>query len=400
VLQGAVATNKTTLQSSSATAALDIPLASRAAGPLGFLGDLSASAEFSRQQISDFGSFNNYRLSLLWRPRARLTLSALINRSDSAPSVLALDEPILETPGVRYFDPQRGETVDVTLVTGGASGLLRESDQSTRITLEFKPFRRLRLNAEYLELTKLNATSELPVASRTILNTFPDRFRRDATGRLALVDARSVSLPSRDERQLRTGLILDLPLGANTARNATAVSPEDDESVSSNAPRLETRGRRRLQISAGLTWLFTSTLIATPGGTRIDLLSREAVGFGALGQPRRRLDTSVSYTERGLGARFSLQSRGMSFVEADGKNENVLRFAPLTSLSIRAWIQGERITRRLSVMRGTRISVVALNVTGARNRVADMFGTTPLRYQEAYRDPIGRSVELEVRKRF
>jgi iron complex outermembrane receptor protein len=40
------------------------------------------------------------------------------------------------------------------------------------------------------------------------------------------------------------------------------------------------------------------------------------------------------------------------------------------------------------------------NVTGHRQRVTDSAGLTPLRYQPAYRDPVGRTFEVELRKVF
>jgi hypothetical protein len=41
-----------------------------------------------------------------------------------------------------------------------------------------------------------------------------------------------------------------------------------------------------------------------------------------------------------------------------------------------------------------------INATNNRQTVRDSFGNTPLQYQPAYRDRLGRTVELEVRKIF
>jgi outer membrane receptor protein involved in Fe transport len=51
-------------------------------------------------------------------------------------------------------------------------------------------------------------------------------------------------------------------------------------------------------------------------------------------------------------------------------------------------------------MKGTRITLAVTNLTNIRERVVDRFGFTPLAYQPGYRDPIGRSIELELRKKF
>jgi hypothetical protein len=358
------------------------------------------SLEMSRQRVSGFGSFSNYRLSLLWRPSQRLTFDASISRNTSAPPVATLDEPPVETPGIRYFDPLRNETVDVTVVTGGTPTLLRQTDETRRIGVNFNPVRSLplRLTSEYSEFRQRNGVSEFPSPSSIIIQVFPERFSRDVSGRLIAVDARPVAFPERSERQLRTGFLLDLPLGRGDGGLASIA--DDDEAASGRGLDQRPRLRPRLQISAAHTWLMSSELVARPGLAPINLLSREAVGFGGLGQPAHRFDATVAYAERGLGARLSFQSRGPSFIEAGGTTPNTLRFAPLRTFSLSAWMRGERLAPGSHFMRGVRINFSILNITGARERVMDRVGLTPLSYQPGYRDPVGRSVEISLRKTF
>jgi len=400
LFRGVTTRSATVLHSSTLTAALDVPITSRAGHFLAALGDLSASLELSRQRVSDFGSFSNYRLSLLWRPTPKLNVDGSIGRNTSAPSIATLDEPAIATPGVRYFDPLRAETAEVTLVTGGTPTLPRQTDETRRLAVNYNPLRSLglRLTSEYSEFRQLNATSEFPSPSALVFQVFPDRFARDAAGRLIAVDARPVTFPRRSERQLRTGFLLDLPLGRGGGGVASVA--EEDEGAAERRADTQSRVRPRLQVSAAHTWLMSSELVARAGQAPMDLLSREAVGFGGLGQPRHRFDASVAYAERGLGARLSVQSRGVSFIEASGTTTNTLRFQPLTTFSLRAWVRGERLVPRSPFMRGVRINLNILNVTGVRERVEDRFRMTPLAYQPGYRDPVGRSVELSFRKTF
>jgi hypothetical protein len=46
------------------------------------------------------------------------------------------------------------------------------------------------------------------------------------------------------------------------------------------------------------------------------------------------------------------------------------------------------------------VALNLLNVFNGRQRVLDESGATPLRYQPGYRDPIGRTVEIELRRAF
>jgi len=303
---------------------------------------------------------------------------------------------------VRIFDPVRGETVDVTRITGGTFELGRQRDETRRVAANLKPFRSLalRITAEYFDASNRNLISELPPPSLAVIQAFPERFIRDPGGRLIAVDARPVSLASRTEKQVRTGLNLTLPLGKGGDARA-ALADDDEEGGEAVRARPARSGLRpRLQVNLLHSWLIASELVIRPGQAPIDLLSASAVGFGGLGRPRHRIDFSLGYAERGLGLRASAQSRGASFLEASGSTANVLRFEPLTSFSLRAWIQGERLAPGSGLLKGSRFTLSVLNLTDVRERVVDRFGVTPLAYQQAYRDPIGRSVEIELRKKF
>jgi hypothetical protein len=41
-----------------------------------------------------------------------------------------------------------------------------------------------------------------------------------------------------------------------------------------------------------------------------------------------------------------------------------------------------------------------VNATNDRQEVRDSAGTTPVQYQPGYRDPLGRTVEIELREVF
>jgi len=47
-----------------------------------------------------------------------------------------------------------------------------------------------------------------------------------------------------------------------------------------------------------------------------------------------------------------------------------------------------------------RLSLNIVNATNDRQEVRDSTGDTPLRYQAGYRDPLGRTIEIELRKVF
>jgi hypothetical protein len=77
-----------------------------------------------------------------------------------------------------------------------------------------------------------------------------------------------------------------------------------------------------------------------------------------------------------------------------------LRFSPLLAVNIRAFADASRLFGRNDWTRGLRVSLNILNATNDRQTVRDSFGNTPLQFQAAYRDPIGRTIEFELRKVF
>ena len=52
------------------------------------------------------------------------------------------------------------------------------------------------------------------------------------------------------------------------------------------------------------------------------------------------------------------------------------------------------------LLAGTRISLSVTNLFDTRQRVRDASGVTPVSYQPAYLDPVGRVARLSLRKLF
>jgi iron complex outermembrane recepter protein len=146
--------------------------------------------------------------------------------------------------------------------------------------------------------------------------------------------------------------------------------------------------------------LLNSTLALRSGFAPVDLLSRNALGLGGSSRPRHLYDFSVGYAERGLGLRLVGQRRGVSYLDLGERDEDALRFAPLTILTVRGFVDAQRLLPALHAIGGLRLSLTVSNLTNARQRVRNALGETPLRYQPGYLDSVGRSVQLELRKAF
>jgi hypothetical protein len=185
------------------------------------------------------------------------------------------------------------------------------------------------------------------------------------------VDLRPIVFPGMREDQLRFGANLTLPLRQG-----------------SGAPRLQIAGSVRLLLESRLD---------TGEGT-LDLLSPSGFMAGGM-RPRRQFDLSFGYSERGLGLRLSGERRSATFLDAAGQ-AGLLTFEPLTTFSLRAFVEGSRLAPRLALLSGSRFGFTINNLGNERERVRDSFGLTPLAFQPALRDPVGRTIEFEFRKTF
>lgn len=349
---------------------VDVPLLRQG----GRLGALSVRAELKRGEV-DGATTGGRSLSLRWAPSPWLDLSASENRSRTPAGAALLAEPVMETEGVRFFDPLRSGTIDVVTVTGGLDGLPGQSHRMRRIAADLRPVpsRDLLLTAEYLTMRTRNVLAGLPAASAEVFGLFPDRFSRDEEGRLTRVDLRPVVFPAMSEDQLRLGGNLTLPLRQG-----------------SGGPRAQVSGSYRLLLRSRLD-------AGLPGGS-VDLLSRSAFSLGA-NRPRHQFDLGIGYSERGLGLRLSGERRSATFLDAAGQT-GLLVFEPLTTFSLRAFVEGSRLAPRSYFLSGSRFALTVNNLGNERERVRDSRGLTPLAFQPALRDPSGRTIEIEFRKTF
>ena len=62
--------------------------------------------------------------------------------------------------------------------------------------------------------------------------------------------------------------------------------------------------------------------------------------------------------------------------------------------------QQRSLVRKHRWLRGTRVSLSVNNLFNDRLNVTNAAGETPIGYQPAYLDPLGRSVQISIRKLF
>jgi hypothetical protein len=391
----------------SGRASLDIPIASRRNGFLPQLGELSASAEYSRQHYSDSGSAYRSAFGLTWEPLDALRLRASFEKAKDPAPIELLGAPTIVTPLVRVFDPLTGETVDVTYVSGGNRSLKPQTTETRRLSaiLRLVSSMGLQLSGDYTDIRNRDFVSALPPASEAVMLAFPERFIRDSNGTLTQVDVRPVNFANHRQQRLRWGLSLNMPLGGRPRPGfAPSANADSDESAEQAAVAAAAAAAKnppvRLQLTANHTILFKDEILIRPGLDPIDLLGGGAIGIAG-GRVRHQFDATAALTSGGTGIRVGAAWVGASTLDTriNGIDQH-LRFAPLLTLNLRAFADAARFAPRSAWARGLRLSLNVANLTDRRQSVRDRAGMTPLQYQPAYRDPLGRTIEFEIRKVF
>ncbi|MFN3388549.1 MAG: TonB-dependent receptor, partial [Allosphingosinicella sp.] len=162
----------------------------------------------------------------------------------------------------------------------------------------------------------------------------------------------------------------------------------------------------RLHLALYHTWRFEESILIRPGVPELDLLGGSATGSRG-GRPRHELQAQAGIFRNGLGAFLNANWQAGTTVrggpEGSGGTTGDLEFSDFASVNLRLFAnlaEQPALIRQMPWLRGTRVTVGVNNLFDSRLKVRDRFGETPLNYQPAYLDPLGRSVTLSVRKMF
>jgi hypothetical protein len=407
-------------------ASLDLPLTSVRNDVLPGIGDLSLNVNASLDQLSDFGSLTSIGYGLNWAPSPRLRLLVSVTEEEAAPSVQQLGNPLIVTPNVRIFDLVRGEAVDIIRLDGGNAGLTADSRRVIKLGGTWQPLGNdLSLSLNFIDSRLKGQVEAFPTATPEIEAAFPDRFLRDAQGRLLQIDNRPINFAGADRQELRTGLSLFTALKpsareraeaerrreAMAARRAAAAGAEGAAPPPPPAGGMGRGGGRgggggRVFASLFHTLHTVNRIRIRDGVAPLDLLNGSAVGAQG-GQPRHEVELRLGANKGGFGGRLGLDWRSGTVIKADPANPlpgaGDLVFSDLATMNLRLFADlgsQQALVRAVPFLRGSRLSINIDNLTNARLQVRNRLGEVPLGYQPDQIDPLGRTVRIQFRKVF
>jgi hypothetical protein len=160
-----------------------------------------------------------------------------------------------------------------------------------------------------------------------------------------------------------------------------------------------------MQFALYHTWRLQDEILIREGVPELDLLNGSAIGNSG-GRPEHEIEAQAGYFRNGFGARLSADWQSGTFVRGGlggGRTAEDLRFSSLATVNLRLFAelgQQRALVSKYPWLRGTRVSLVVDNLFDSRLDVTNAAGETPIGYQPAYLDPLGRSIRISIRKLF
>ncbi len=163
-----------------------------------------------------------------------------------------------------------------------------------------------------------------------------------------------------------------------------------------------TGGPGRWFLNLQYTLELRNEALVAPGGPLLDLLDGDALSGG--GQPRHSANIRAGAFYKGFGSFLTARYTGVSRIAGTGlPGSSELFFDDFATLDWRFFVDLGRqasVVEALPFLDDVRLSFEVENIFDARQRVTDGVGETPLRYQPFLVDPLGRVLEIELRKLF
>ena len=407
-------------------ASVDLPIARRRPQRSSWLGNLSLNANLEVEDLSDVGTLRTLGYGLNWSPFAGISFIASVTDEDGAPTVEQLGAPLVVTPNVRTLDFTRGETVDVTRVFGGNPDLRPDNRHVTRLALNLRPFGAtdLTFTIDYVRTRVDDPLDVFPIATPELEAALPERFVRDADGRLLRIDGRPLNFERSSQDQMRWGLNFTRPLGAvppglqnanvrvvgggeaglqgALPPGARVIRPEAGSAAARRVENLTSR----LIFSVYHTWRFRDEIVVREGAPVLDLLGGSAIGNRG-GRPRHEVQAQAGAFKGGLGARITATWQSGTDVRglaaAAGGAAGDLRFSDYGRVDLDLFANlADRFggASAPAWLKGARIGVGVDNLFNSRPAVRDDAGLTPFNVQPSFLEPLGRALSFNLRKIF
>ncbi len=342
------------------------------------LGGMSATFGGTLRE-TDAGRGKGLNAGLIWMARSKLRLIGNWSTSTDGVSDAQRFAPAYYGAPITVFDFATGESAQVLPILGGTADLRPPRFDRMTLSASAGPFSPWNLtgSVSVQRSDAVNGIGSLPAVTPDIEAAFPDRFQRDASGRLTIIDRRPLNFRSTRSESLASNVSATFPLGG--------AKP----------------GTLRIAINHNLQ--LRNLTVIHAGLPEMDRLAGD--GGGA---PRHQLDVQMDGRSGPWGVNLAARWRSGYRVRRDTGRDGPedllisaigtvdLRFSYALARAIRPDRDGAAPRRAIGMQFGLDIDNLFDARPGARlgpNGPAPGYGRDD-------QDPVGRTIRLTIRSRF
>lgn len=351
-----------------------------------WIGDLLATVGGSVRATSA-GDGDEMNGALAWTPRRGVSLHGAWSISTDSASDAQRFEPLYRGTPTAVFDFKTGEAVEILPILGGNPDLRPPRSERRSVTAALGPFTSWGVsgNLGYQRMDSTDGIGSLPELTEDVEAAFPDRFQRDAAGRLISIDYRPLNLGSSLTEGLTTNLNFNLPRPAGPAAHEAMI----------------------LRVALSHSLRLKNTVVLLPGQPGLDRLKGDG---GGVSRQDARIMVDARRGRWGVNASARWQSgyRTRSLRGRDDPRDLVR--APFAAVDLKVSFQmASSATRapnsdedgsRRRRGGGLQLTVEVENLLDARPRAHLGDGAAAPGFGRDFQDPLGRMVRLTLQRRF
>lgn len=340
----------------------------------------------SLRQAEDSGGGRGADLVIAWSPDPKLRVSGSWASTSDNPLSQQRFDPVYFGPPRLVFDFSKGQAVEVRPLLGGNPDLRPQTSAQSSLSISAGPFTRDAVFGTIaLRRSRItDGAGPLPVLTPAVEAAFPERFTRDADGRLVGVDQRPINLREVASDTLSSNVSFKLPVR--------------DHGVPRRSPSF--------QVSLNHSWQLRNTAILRTGMPQMDRLAGDGGGV-----PRHELAVQIDGRWAGWGLNAGARWQAGYRIRRDSGHDSPtdLRFSSLRTVNLKISYlveptpasasarSSEGALRRAS---GLRWTLELENLFDARPSARLGDGRPAPGYGRDDQDPLGREIKLTLSRRF
>lgn len=321
--------------------------------------------------------------SLNWSPVQQLRFNTQWSMSTDGPAEQQRLAPVVYGPPMVVFDFLTGDSVEILPILGGNPDLEPQTSRSFSASISVGPYTSWRMSGSvsFRRARSTDGISSLPALTPEVEAAFPDRFRRDAHGRLVSIDQRPINLGADLSDSLSSNLNFSIPLSATPAADAGY-----------------------LQLGVSYTRQLENLLTIHSG---LPVMDRLAGDGGGVSRHQVSLNADGRYRRWGLNAAANWQSASRIRRDSGRDGPDDLRLAGLATVDLKlSYVfepgasPGDPAAPRSRRYDGLRLELEIDNLLDARPEATLGDGRPAPGYGRNDQDPLGRVVRVALSKRF